>query len=148
MDGKLTLEQLRECFRKAFSLDTVDLSRLKCFIKRDSIGFHLFRKIKDFDLNDYIFEDPNADVSNQDLLEDYLGQLISLHPFKNDYRAKWQFRLLPKGENGKSVVIFRIHHVYGDGIGLLKSLIFNLADKRPPNDSIFFKATDSKLGNL
>lgn len=61
-------------------------------------------------------------------LQDYVGRLAS-QPLPND-RSPWRLLFVPRFGDGGSAIISRIHHVMGDGIGLV-GVLFSLMDTSP-----------------
>ncbi|MEM1177255.1 MAG: WS/DGAT domain-containing protein [Acidobacteriota bacterium] len=83
-----------------------------------------WRKATDFDLANHIFEidDP---IHTREGIQDYLGEHAS-QPLPMDH-PPWQFRIIKDFDDRQSAVIIRMHHVLGDGMGLLP-VLFKLMD--------------------
>lgn len=87
----------------------------------------------DFDIARHIFTIPEPDTAadapdDKEKLEEYVGRLAS-QPLPSD-RPLWQLQLIPRFGDDGSAVVFRIHHVMGDGIGLV-GVLFSLMDGGP-----------------
>lgn len=103
-----------------------------------------WRDDPEFDIARHIFTIPEPDsgeavLDDKEKLEDYVGRLAS-KPLPSD-RPLWQLQLIPSfGEDG-SAVVFRIHHVMGDGIGLV-GVLFSLMDSGPKGGQLMPAVVD------
>ena len=59
-------------------------------------------------------------------------------------RPLWHFYHIGNTWDGKIRILFRIHHVYGDGVGLIRSILLPLIDNPPSKESLFYKRLNSK----
>ncbi len=93
-----------------------------------------WRRDPDFDLARHIFTVEDPRLRSPEGVQAYLGEHAS-RPLPID-RPPWQLRLIPDVGGGQSAVIIRLHHVLGDGMGLMP-VLFSLMDveegaQRPP----------------
>lgn len=84
-----------------------------------------WRKDPSFDLENHIFEIDEARLRSREGLQDYLGEHAS-KPLPME-RPPWQLRVIKDFDENESAVVIRLHHVLGDGMGLLP-VLFSLMD--------------------
>ena len=121
-DGRLELQQLR----------SVIATRMLCF--------HRFRqRIVDQGLLAYWASDPHFDLdwhvrqialpepADRIALQNVVGDLISTG--LDSSKPMWQFHLLDMAD-GKSALLLRIHHCYGDGFALMH-VVMSMTDPKP-----------------
>ncbi|MEO1087171.1 MAG: WS/DGAT domain-containing protein, partial [Acidobacteriota bacterium] len=87
-------------------------------------GRFFWRKDPDFSLENHIFEIED-ELRTKEGIQDYLGEHAS-KPLPME-RPPWQFRIVKDFDDNQSAVIIRLHHVLGDGMGLLP-VLFKLMD--------------------
>lgn len=87
-----------------------------------------------FDITQHIFnvpELPGGPPNTKEKLQDYVGSLAN-KPLPPD-RSPWQVHVIPEFGGDGSALVVRIHHVMGDGIGLI-GVLFALMDSRPKGE--------------
>jgi WS/DGAT/MGAT family acyltransferase len=86
----------------------------------------------DYSIDRHIVEVGDPALSTQEGLENHLA-LMAAEEMPTD-RSPWQLQLVPRLEDGRSAVIFRLHHCLGDGIGLVP-ILFSMMDPAPAGES-------------
>ena len=95
----------------------------KCVVAKGRRVF--WRPDPDFDLANHIFEIDEPRLRSREGLQDYLGEHAS-KPLPMEH-PPWQLRIIKDFDEGQSAVVIRLHHVLGDGMGLLP-VLFSMMD--------------------
>ena len=98
----------------------------------------------DFDVSRHIIEFPEDGPDGplpdtKEKLQDLVGRLAS-RPLPTD-RSPWQLLFVPRFGDGGSAIINRIHHVMGDGIGLV-GVLLSLMDTSPTGGQLMPAVVD------
>lgn len=92
----------------------------------EQAGRHYWEPDPEFAIERHILAAPGGDaVRTKADLQRYLGALVA-QPLPED-RPRWQLLLVPELEGGRTAFVVRVHHVMGDGIGLIP-VLFSLED--------------------
>jgi hypothetical protein len=111
-DSTMDVESLRTIFTdRVLSLEGRNINRLKERIVETPRGFY-FEEVGNWSINDHITADVTP-INTKDDLTRYLNDYITNGL---DYsKPLWSAVLLTNYCDGRSALIFRIHHVLGDG---------------------------------
>jgi hypothetical protein len=89
-------------------------------------GRAYWQEVKELQIEDHVYAIQQAKAFDKAALEDYLGQIWGEDLPK--HKPLWEFRLVTL-EGEKTAIIFRTHHITGDGISY-SSFLFNLLDQK------------------
>ncbi|ELT97405.1 hypothetical protein CAPTEDRAFT_205445 [Capitella teleta] len=131
---------------------------------KDKTGDRLFNKITmytnrllrnyvwvedpDFDIEQHVYMYPEKVSSKQECLEQVVSEISSVSlPSK---KSPWQFIILEPLETNATHyhVVFRVHHSVGDGVSLVRALIFRIVDSIPEEVTKKRFGTTNKLWKI
>ena len=137
--GPPEIESLREVFFKRI-VDVRDENGVKYYPKLTQYASKVIRRYvwkeeKEFDINDHVFIHKVPLPIEKLEREKLVGEIVTEGLPEN--KAAWQAVILvgDKKESdkvGDFYILFRIHHSVGDGISLIRTLMYSLVDKSPP----------------
>ena len=135
LDGKCDIKHFQEIVQDRLvnakdELGQIALPKLKRYSTK---LMHRFVWVEEdhFDIKDHVFLHEKRLPTNITEMHEITGDMISRGlPEK---KSPWQFIILPYKDNGLDtfLMLARIHHSIGDGIGLMRMVINNLVDEKP-----------------
>ncbi|KAI0235870.1 hypothetical protein LSAT2_013586 [Lamellibrachia satsuma] len=137
--GRPKIDDLRDIFYNRL-VDTRDEKGVKLYPKLTQYATKVIRRYvwmeeTKFNINDHVFIHKTPLPTDKTEREALIGEIVSTG--LPEEKSAWQAVILV-GENEPAsgvsdfFILFRIHHSVGDGISLIRTLMYSLVDKSPP----------------
>eukprot|EP00123_Amoebidium_parasiticum_P021770 comp7342_c0_seq1/m.3043 comp7342_c0_seq1/g.3043 ORF comp7342_c0_seq1/g.3043 comp7342_c0_seq1/m.3043 type:complete len:477 (-) comp7342_c0_seq1:25-1455(-) len=130
VEGTCTADEMRQLFQEKV-INNPNYSRFRERVVSVN-GLPFWVDDAEFDIKRHIVDLTDGPKNEEELMK-HMGELSS-RPFPVD-RPLWKMEVIHNynGEN-KTVITNRMHHVIGDGIGMV-TMMFNLLEKATPNQN-------------
>jgi diacylglycerol O-acyltransferase / wax synthase len=141
LDSVVNIREIKQCFEER--IKTLNLHRLTQKAVWRPVLWHYWETDEEFSVNNHIFYESLPEPAGQTQLEEFVS--ACLRRSLNDQRPLWEHIVIDnfKDESGKrkTVIVIRLHHCLGDGIGLMRTTLAIL--KRQGSSSVVVSSLPS-----